>query len=120
MSQIKGAILSMMIFIAVVVPFVLYVMITNIYVNAFLKTTTEFSQVVTQEGGNTATVENLTNNLEQKGYQITLTNSSNKSLKPGEKVNPGEVINVHYRYKYNGVYSERTLQSNDTIHVLRR
>ncbi|WP_025731378.1 hypothetical protein [Heyndrickxia ginsengihumi] len=120
MSQMKGAIFSLMIFVAVVVPAVLYITITNVYVNAFLKTTTEVDQVVLQEGGNTATVQNITNGLKDKGYTITLSDENNQPLDAGEKVEPGDEIKVHYELKYNGVYSEQTLQSEDSVHVLRR
>ncbi|MFD1705213.1 MULTISPECIES: hypothetical protein [Siminovitchia] len=118
MSEIKGAIFSMAIFIAFIVPIFLQVGIGSVHQHAFMKITTEVTSIVKEEGGVTDKVNNIVRNLNDKGYTITFKNDSGVPVHGKRPF--GETIIIDFDYKYKNVRGEENLSTNNVVSVARR
>lgn len=119
MAQYKGWIATFLISMAFTIPFFLNMGIMTIQNNAFIKHTTEFSGIVQEEGGRTQRVERVINELNKKGYSISLKNSDGQEIH-SNKMDVGETITIDYIYKYKGVYNKESVETTDFITVNRR
>lgn len=118
MGELKGAILSMILFVAFILPFLLFLGIQSIHQNAFMKVTTEVQQMVEYEGGITGRVQTVADNLHKKGYDITFANQKGQTITGKQPV--GTVIEIKYKYKYTNVYREQVLETSNFVSVMRR
>lgn len=118
MSQMKAAILSAFVFAIIVIPFVLSVFIDSINQSGFIKVTTEVAEMVKAEGGVTPKVSNVTNALNKRGYSITFKNSDGISISGQQKA--GTEIIMMSNYKYANVMQDQTLNTENSIRVLKR
>lgn len=117
MSEIKGATLALFIFITLLFPLLLSTGLSSLHQHAFIKTTTEFSEIVKREGGVTEQVNNIAESLEEKGYTITFSNENGNQLTSAEY---GDTIIVSYQYVYPNVRGQETLTSQTVIPILSR
>ncbi len=112
MSNLKGAILATVIFIAVVFPFLLMISIDTFQQHVFLKVTEEVTELVKEEGGVSEKVAQVTNRLNRNGYTITFS-------KPGT-VKFGEEIVIRYKYDYQNVRGKKRLDVQDKVVIMKR
>ncbi|WP_121639684.1 hypothetical protein [Virgibacillus sp. Bac330] len=118
MAELKGAIFSMAIFIGFVVPVFLTIGIGSIHQHAFLKVTTEVGELVKEEGGVTHHVQEVVENLKDRGYAITFKNKDGTTI--STKQDYGDEIQITYNYTYQDVRGDRTLDAFDTVFINRR
>lgn len=118
MSELKGAVFSLAIFVAFLIPFFLTMGIGSIHQHAFMKVTTEVSEIVKEEGGVTEKVNNIVSNLEEKGYEISFKDRNGATVN-GKQTFGDEVI-IDYRYEYQDVRGKRTLNTQNAVFVMRR
>ena len=118
MSEFKGFLFSMLLFVAFFLPFLLSMGIQSIQQNAFLKVTTEVQQMVEYEGGITERIKNVADNLNKKGF--TLSFYDEKGNKVSGKQPVGRTVEIRYKYKYNGVYGEQIFDTSNYVTILKR
>ncbi|MHA4046151.1 hypothetical protein COE26_27715 [Bacillus cereus] len=118
MGELKGFILSLLLFISIFLPFQLFLSIQSIHQNAFMKVTTEIQQMVDSEGGVTPKIQGVANRLRSKGYELNFKDQKGANVSGKQSV--GTVIEIQYRYKYVNVYREQTLETSNYVSVLRR
>lgn len=112
MGEMKGAIFTVAFFIAFIVPFFLSMGIGAINQHAFMKVTTEVSEMVKEEGGVTAKVNDVASRLIDKGYTIQFNENGKKAF--------GDQVVINYEYKYMNVRGEETLNTQNTVFISRR
>lgn len=118
MGEMKGFIFSTAMFIALIVPFFLTITVGSIHQQGFMKVTTEFREIVKEEGGVTNNVNYVKQELNKKGYTITLKDTNGKVI--NGKANVGDTIIIDYRYQYQDVKGPQTLQTQNSVIVTRR
>ncbi|QNK89089.1 hypothetical protein H7992_05015 [Sporosarcina sp. resist] len=112
MSQMKGAIFAMAVFVGVVIPFFLMMGIGSLHQHAFLKTTTELSELVKEEGGVSEKVNQVVDQLGDRGYSISFSKTG--------IVEFGEEIAIYYHYEYKGVRGVEELNTSNTVTIAKR
>lgn len=118
MTELKGSMFSMIIFIGAIIPFLLMIGIDSLHQHAFMKITTEVSELIKEEGGVTSKVKNIINNLNEKGYEITVKNQHGANVTT--KAQYGDVLIIEYSYTYKSVRNNRTLNTTNTVFVMQR
>lgn len=118
MSEMKGFIFSTAMFIAFIIPFFLTITIGSIHQQSFLKVTTEFRELVKEEGGVTSHVNNVKQELNKKGYTITLNDTNGNVI--NKKADVGDTLVIDYRYQYQDVKGPQTLQTQNSVIVMKR
>lgn len=118
MTEIKGSMFSMIIFLGVFFPFFLMVGIDSLHQHSFMKMTTEVSELVKEEGGVTDKVNNVVNKLRDRGYEITIKNQHGANVIG--KAQYGDVLVIGYKYDYKSVRKERTLNTTNAVFVMQR
>ena len=118
MSEMKGAVFSVAIFIGFVIPFFLLIGIGSIHQHAFMKLTTEVAEIVKDEGGVTDKVNDVVNGLDERGYTISFRNTDGSTIEGQQDY--GETIIIEYEYKYDNVKGEETLNTHNVVVVSRR
>lgn len=112
MSNLKGAILAMALWVGVVFPFLLSLGIDSLQQRAYLSTTEKMAELIRQEGGVSEQVQQVANNLKGKGYIVTF---SKPSL-----VQFGEEIVIRYQYEYQNVRGKQKLDSQNKVVIDKR
>ena len=118
MSELKGAIFSMAIFVAFIVPLFLQISVGSVHQHAFMKVSTEVTSMVKEEGGVTERVNEVVNNLNEKGYTITFKDESGAIISGQQEF--GSTIVIDFDYNYKNVRGEETLNTTNTVSVVRR
>lgn len=118
LSEIKGGLIAMLLFVAIIIPALLYVSIGSLQQHAFVKITTEVTEVVKDEGGITSKVDNIVRKLESRGYTIVFKDSSGSVVRG--KRDFGENIVIDYKYKYHNVRGDEELKTQNVVFVNRR
>lgn len=115
MGEKKGFITVLFLVGVFMVPFMLDIWISNIKSDKFMKVTTEFHQLVEEEGGNSAKVKAITSGLASKGLHVTLSPSTDKPP-------VGTPITISYTHNYKGVYRgmEKKLVTTNKVTVSKR
>lgn len=112
MSNLKGAILAMALWVGVVFPFLLSFGIDSLQQRAYLSTTEKMAELLRQEGGVSDRVQQVANNLKGKGYIVTF---SKPSL-----VQFGEEIVIRYQYEYENVRGKQKLDTQNKVVIAKR
>lgn len=112
MGEMKGAIFTVAFFIALIIPFFLSMGIGAINQHAFMKVTTEVAEIVREEGGVTAKVNDIVGRLTDKGYTIQFSEDGKKTF--------GDQVVINYKYKYMNVRGEETLNTQNVVFISRR
>ncbi|QTB15455.1 hypothetical protein J2B92_09825 [Lysinibacillus sphaericus] len=112
MSNLKGAILAMALWVGVVFPFLLSFGIDSLQQRAYLSTTEKMAELLRQEGGVSDQVQQVANNLKSKGYIVTF---SKPSL-----VQFGEEIVIRYQYEYENVRGKQKLDTQNKVVIAKR
>ncbi|UNT53618.1 hypothetical protein [Lysinibacillus capsici] len=112
MSNLKGAILAMALWVGVVFPFLLSIGIDSLQQRAYLSTTERMAELLRQEGGVSDQVIQVANNLKGKGYIVTF---SKPSL-----VQFGEEIVIRYQYEYQNVRGKQKLDTKNKVVINKR
>nr|WP_315063164.1 hypothetical protein [uncultured Lysinibacillus sp.] len=112
MSNLKGAILAMALWVGVVFPFLLSFGIDSLQQRAYLSTTEKIAELLKQEGGVSEQVQQVANNLKGKGYIVTF---SKPSL-----VQFGEEIVINYQYEYQNVRGKQKLATQNKVVIDKR
>lgn len=118
MSEIKGAILAILIFSAFFFPVLIFLLSHSIHVNGFLKVTTEVGQMVEREGGITERVQQVTERLRKSGYTISFTDTSGKPVTGKQPI--GKAIRIRYQLDFRDGFQDERLQTSDIVTVMRR
>lgn len=118
MAEMKSALIAMAIFVAFIVPFLFMISIGSLHQNAFMKITNEVTQVVKEEGGITEKVQNLVDELSDRGYTITFRNADGQVI--SGKQSFGETIVIDYEYTHHNVRGEEKLKTQSVVFVSRR
>lgn len=118
MSEMKGAMIGMFLFVAVIIPAVLFIGIGSLHQHAFIKISTEVTEVVKEEGGVTNRVVDIVDKLGDKGYTITFKDQNGASV--NGKKDFGESVIVDFNYKYHNVRGEEELNTQNVVFVNRR
>ncbi|WP_144787831.1 hypothetical protein [Lysinibacillus fusiformis] len=112
MSNLKGAILAMALWVGVVFPFLLSFGIDSLQQRAYLSTTEKMAELLRQEGGVSDQVQQVANNLKGKGYIVTFS-------KPN-LVQFGEEIVIRYQYEYENVRGKQKLDTQNKVVIAKR
>ncbi|UDK94844.1 hypothetical protein EYB33_00360 (plasmid) [Lysinibacillus sphaericus] len=75
MSNLKGAVLAMALWVGAVFPFLLMLGIDSFQQRIYLSTTEKVADLVRQEGGVSNQVIQVANKLKNKGYTVTFSKS---------------------------------------------
>lgn len=118
MSEMKGAMIGMFLFVAVIIPAVLFIGIGSLHQHAFIKISTEVTEIVKEEGGVTDRVAEVASSLSERGYTIVFKNDEGNQI--GGKRDFGETIIVDFNYKYHNVRGEQELNTENVVFVNRR
>lgn len=110
MGEKTGFMTVLFIFGAFILPLLLRVYIDNVHTQQLLTVSTEMQQLVSAEGGVTERVQNVANQLKEKGLTITFKDENGNPV--AGKVPVGKQIIMDYQY--NGFKT-----SNSTI-ILKR
>lgn len=113
MGELKGAIIAMVLFVGIFVPGILMFGVDALQNHAFLKTTAEVSDLVKEEGGLTGKVTNYINQLSSRGYSISFKDGKGNPVYGS--VGYGETVVINYNYKYQGVFREETLNTQNKV-----
>lgn len=97
MGEKTGFMTVLLIFGAFVLPLLLIMYINNVEGSKLLSLSTEVQQLVSAEGGVSDRVEQLVNDLADKGVDITFRDNSGNTITG--RVPVGETVNIHYKYK---------------------
>ncbi|MEV2908309.1 hypothetical protein ABNF65_06540 [Paenibacillus larvae] len=118
MSELKGAIFSILILVAFILPVLLFIGIQSIHQNGFLKTATEVEQMIEREGGVTPRVQQVADFLGQKGYTISFSDTSGKPVMGKQSI--GTIIRIQYQYAFENVFRPQLLTTTNYVTVMRR
>ena len=118
MSEMKGAIFSLAFFIVFILPIFLQISIGSVHQHAFMKVSTEVTSMVKEEGGVTERVNEVVNNLNEKGYTITFRDKNGSEIIG--KRGFGDKIYIDFDYTYKNVRGEENLSTNNIVTVSRR
>jgi len=118
MGELKGVIIGIVIFVAFIVPFVLWVSIDVVHNQGLMKTTAEVSQLVKKEGGVTSEVMTLVNRLEDNGYHIRFRDSRGNNVYG--LVPYGETIFIEYEYTYHNIFGNKTIRTQNKVFNMNR
>ncbi|OEC01281.1 hypothetical protein GY31_13345 [Lysinibacillus sphaericus] len=118
MGELKGALIAMVLFVAIFVPGILNFWIDSLHENAFLKVTSEVSELVKEEGGVTGKVSIYIHKASSKGFLIDFKDKHGTPVTGA--VGYGETIYISYSYKYKGVFQEITLNTQNKVFNMKR
>lgn len=118
MSEMKGALLSLLIFLFFIFPLLLSTGLNSVQQHAFIKTTTEFADIVKNEGGVTGRVDEIVDQLEARGYTITFSATDGSPVIGAASY--GDMLRVHFVYAYQDVRGIKSLESQTVIPVFSR
>lgn len=113
MSELKGAIIAMVLFVGFFVPGLLMFGIDGLQNHVFLKVTAEVSDLVKEEGGVTGKVTKYTNQLASRGFNISFKDSKGNPVYGS--IGYGETVVINYNYTYQGVFKEETLTTQNKV-----
>ena len=119
MGEKKGLVFGIVIFACFILPFALDVWIGSVKTDHFMKTATEFHQLVEQEGGETETVKEIKNLLESNGLHVTLKYSNGQT---SGRADVGTTIVIRYQHSYKGIIGNITknFDTSNKVIVSRR
>ncbi|WP_201262189.1 hypothetical protein [Lysinibacillus mangiferihumi] len=112
MSNLKGAVLAMALWVGAVFPFLLMLGIDSFQQRIYLSTTEKVADLVRQEGGVSNQVIQVANKLKNKGYTVTFSKSG--------LVQFGEEVVIRYRYEYPNVRGKQTLDTQNKVVITKR
>lgn len=118
MNQYKGAILTMILMVMVVVIPVLWLVETGIRHYTFLKVSTEFVELVKEEGGYSSRVQAAIDYYDNFGLDIVMKDSRGNTI--NSTVPAGETIDISYSYNFVGVRGEETYSTTSTALIQKR
>jgi len=118
MGEIKGAIISILIFICFFIPTILLVGIDVIHNQGFMKTTSEVTELVKKEGGVTSTVLSSVDKLEDRGYNIRFYNENGQQIRGF--VGYGKTVYIEYQYTYHNIFGNKTLRTKNQVFNMNR
>lgn len=118
MGEMKSAVISMMLFVGLVIPILLGIAIGSLQQQAFIKFTSEMTNLVKEEGGVTSKVIEAKEAMEERGYTISFTDENGSAVTG--RGNYGEQINAKFSYEYQSVTGVETLNTDNNIIVNRR
>lgn len=119
MGEKKGFVYVMVILAVVVLPFALDIWIGTQKTDQFMKTATEFRQLVEQEGGETEKVREVKNLLGSNGLKVTFDYSNGQA---SGRAPVGTVIKINYHHDYVGIVGSinKNFDTQNKIIVSRR
>lgn len=118
MGEIKGQLISIVVFVGLILPIIFTVGIDVIHNHGFLKTTSEVSELVKKEGGVTSNVLDVVDALEERGYNIQFYNENGQEI--NGFVGYGKSITIRYQYTYHNVLGDKTLRSENQVFNMNR
>lgn len=118
MGEHKGFLVGLAIFIFIIVPGILMFAVDEFQRNAFIKHTTEFGEIVKEEGGVTEKVAKLANSMQNNGYVIEIKDENGNRV--NSAVEYGKVLHISFKYQYLNFFGAKELKTNSTIPILRR
>lgn len=94
----KTAFLAVMIlFFLGVIPFLFYLYTQQVNASKLMAVSTEMNQLLIAEGDITERVNEVVEELEEKGFKITFQNENGETITSRSEI--GEKINIIYEYK---------------------
>lgn len=87
----------------------------NVTTSQFLNTTTEMQQLINEEGGITDRVKYVVNS---SSINYSFTDETGKKVDGIQDV--GDVIYIDYEYEWDGLYSNESLKTTNTVRIARR
>lgn len=118
MNELKGAIMGTAFFLAVIFPGLLMVGLDSLHSHAFMKTTSEVSNLVKEEGGIGSRTSSIIQRLQDRGYAITLRDQDGNVV--NGLVEYGDTVTIEYTYLYESVRNERELNTTNNVLVMKR
>lgn len=118
MGEMKGFLFSIIFFIAFMFPALLMLSIDSLQSHAFMKVTTEMHELVKEEGGVGTKTDQLLNQLEAKGYNISFKDEHGNPI--NGVVEYGNTVNMDYVYTYESIMGERELKTSNSVFIMKR
>ncbi len=112
-SNMKSGIFILIIVAVFGIPYFLMVTIDSFQQQAFLKVTTEIPELIKAEGGVSPVVRQVTNSLQERGFQITYS-------QPDGVRHFGEEIVIHYVYEYQNVKGLERIEMHNNVTIMKR
>lgn len=113
MAEMKGAMMTLALFLGMIMPLLIMVGVDTINQTAFMKHATELTDIVKEEGGQGAKASQVIAGMSERGYTVSVEGG-------GQGSTYGEPITIDITYKYDNIAGKRTLTTTKQTMVVHR